>query len=152
MFLLAVTLSVVGQMLVIYFPPLQMVFQTEALTLTGMYMWTVMKLQRKSTVPWPATVKVEVTAIPLQYMVSCHDMSCHDQQNTCVVSWPTEHMCGVMTNRTHVWCHDQQNTCVVSWPTEHMFTLAAFPEHHDILFQFSLSSVFSSLISVLLLA
>ncbi|KAK7791810.1 hypothetical protein R5R35_005115 [Gryllus longicercus] len=32
MFLLAVTLSVVGQMLVIYFPPLQMVFQTEALT------------------------------------------------------------------------------------------------------------------------
>jgi Ca2+-transporting ATPase len=36
MFLLAVTLSVVGQMLVIYFPPLQMVFQTEALTLTGM--------------------------------------------------------------------------------------------------------------------
>ncbi|XP_069688081.1 calcium-transporting ATPase type 2C member 1 isoform X1 [Periplaneta americana] len=34
MFLLAVTLSVVGQMLVIYFPPLQMVFQTEALTLT----------------------------------------------------------------------------------------------------------------------
>jgi Ca2+-transporting ATPase len=36
MFLLAVTLSVVGQMLVIYFPPLQMVFQTEALTFTGM--------------------------------------------------------------------------------------------------------------------
>jgi hypothetical protein len=35
MFLLAVTLSVVGQMLVIYFPPLQMVFQTEALMLTG---------------------------------------------------------------------------------------------------------------------
>nr|CAD7193753.1 unnamed protein product [Timema douglasi] len=33
MFLLAVTLSVVGQLLVIYFPPLQMVFQTEALTL-----------------------------------------------------------------------------------------------------------------------
>ncbi|XP_026289386.1 calcium-transporting ATPase type 2C member 1 [Frankliniella occidentalis] len=34
MFLLAVTLSIVGQMLVIYFPPLQMVFQTEALYLT----------------------------------------------------------------------------------------------------------------------
>ncbi|XP_023711698.1 calcium-transporting ATPase type 2C member 1 isoform X2 [Cryptotermes secundus] len=34
MFLLAVTLSVVGQLLVIYFPPLQMVFQTEALMLT----------------------------------------------------------------------------------------------------------------------
>ncbi|XP_044006529.1 calcium-transporting ATPase type 2C member 1 isoform X4 [Aphidius gifuensis] len=32
MFLIAVTLSVVGQMLVIYFPPLQRVFQTEALT------------------------------------------------------------------------------------------------------------------------
>lgn len=35
MFLIAVTLSVVGQMLVIYFPPLQRVFQTEALTLKG---------------------------------------------------------------------------------------------------------------------
>ena len=35
MFLVAVTLSVVGQMLVIYFPPLQRVFQTEALTLKG---------------------------------------------------------------------------------------------------------------------
>lgn len=35
MFLLAVTLSIVGQMLVIYFPPLQMVFQTEALYFTG---------------------------------------------------------------------------------------------------------------------
>lgn len=33
MFLLAVCLSVIGQMLVIYFPPLQIVFQTEALTL-----------------------------------------------------------------------------------------------------------------------
>ncbi|CAI6345848.1 unnamed protein product [Macrosiphum euphorbiae] len=33
MFLVAVTLSIVGQMLVIYFPPLQNVFQTEALTL-----------------------------------------------------------------------------------------------------------------------
>ncbi|XP_068618784.1 calcium-transporting ATPase type 2C member 1 isoform X2 [Battus philenor] len=32
MFLVAVTLSLVGQMLVIYFPPLQRVFQTEALT------------------------------------------------------------------------------------------------------------------------
>lgn len=35
MFLVAVTLSVVGQMLVIYFPPLQSVFQTEALTIYG---------------------------------------------------------------------------------------------------------------------
>jgi len=35
MFLVAVTLSIVGQMLVIYFPPLQNVFQTEALTLYG---------------------------------------------------------------------------------------------------------------------
>ncbi|XP_049777560.1 calcium-transporting ATPase type 2C member 1 isoform X1 [Schistocerca cancellata] len=34
MFLLAVSLSVLGQMLVVYFPPLQKVFQTEALTLT----------------------------------------------------------------------------------------------------------------------
>uniref|UniRef100_A0A1B6MH31 Calcium-transporting ATPase n=2 Tax=Graphocephala atropunctata TaxID=36148 RepID=A0A1B6MH31_9HEMI len=33
MFLLAVMFSVVGQLLVIYFPPLQVVFQTEALTL-----------------------------------------------------------------------------------------------------------------------
>ncbi|XP_078042473.1 secretory pathway calcium atpase [Augochlora pura] len=33
MFLVAVTLSVIGQMLVIYFPPLQRVFQTEALTI-----------------------------------------------------------------------------------------------------------------------
>jgi len=33
MFLIAVTLSIVGQMMVIYFPPLQAVFQTEALTL-----------------------------------------------------------------------------------------------------------------------
>lgn len=32
MFLLAVGFSVIGQLLVIYFPPLQMVFQTEALT------------------------------------------------------------------------------------------------------------------------
>ncbi|XP_037042305.1 calcium-transporting ATPase type 2C member 1 isoform X1 [Bradysia coprophila] len=32
MFLLAVAFSVIGQLLVIYFPPLQMVFQTEALT------------------------------------------------------------------------------------------------------------------------
>lgn len=32
MFLIAVTLSLVGQMLVIYFPPLQRIFQTEALT------------------------------------------------------------------------------------------------------------------------
>ncbi|XP_046396108.1 calcium-transporting ATPase type 2C member 1 isoform X1 [Ischnura elegans] len=32
MFLVAVTLSIVGQLLVIYFPPLQKVFQTEALT------------------------------------------------------------------------------------------------------------------------
>ncbi|KAH8378782.1 hypothetical protein KR009_001300, partial [Drosophila setifemur] len=32
MFLLAVAFSIVGQMLVVYFPPLQMVFQTEALT------------------------------------------------------------------------------------------------------------------------
>jgi len=33
MFLIAVSLSIVGQLLVIYFPPLQAVFQTEALTL-----------------------------------------------------------------------------------------------------------------------
>lgn len=35
MFLLAVTLSVLGQLLVVYFPPLQSVFQTEALTWKG---------------------------------------------------------------------------------------------------------------------
>ncbi|EAT45163.1 AAEL003521-PA [Aedes aegypti] len=32
MFLLAVAFSLLGQLLVIYFPPLQMVFQTEALS------------------------------------------------------------------------------------------------------------------------
>lgn len=32
MFLAAVGFSLIGQLLVIYFPPLQMVFQTEALT------------------------------------------------------------------------------------------------------------------------
>jgi len=36
MFLFAVTGSLIGQMLVIYFPPLQRVFQTEALYVTGM--------------------------------------------------------------------------------------------------------------------
>lgn len=35
MFLVAVTLSIVGQMLVVYLPPLQSVFLTEALTLYG---------------------------------------------------------------------------------------------------------------------
>lgn len=35
MFIVAVTLSVVGQLLVIYFPPLQRVFQTEALFFKG---------------------------------------------------------------------------------------------------------------------
>lgn len=35
MFLIAVTLSVIGQMFVIYFPPLQRIFQTEALTAKG---------------------------------------------------------------------------------------------------------------------
>lgn len=35
MFLIAVTLSVVGQLLVVYAPPLQRVFQTEALTWWG---------------------------------------------------------------------------------------------------------------------
>lgn len=34
-FLVAVSLSLIGQLLVIYFPPLQMVFQTEALTGAG---------------------------------------------------------------------------------------------------------------------
>lgn len=35
MFLIAVTLSILGQLAVIYFPPLQVVFQTEALELKG---------------------------------------------------------------------------------------------------------------------
>jgi Ca2+-transporting ATPase len=38
MFLIAVTLSVIGQLLVVYFPPLQRIFQTEALTMWGMNM------------------------------------------------------------------------------------------------------------------
>ncbi|XP_049818682.1 calcium-transporting ATPase type 2C member 1 isoform X2 [Aethina tumida] len=40
MFLVAVTLSVVGQLLVVYFPPLQQVFQTEALTVWDMVFLT----------------------------------------------------------------------------------------------------------------
>lgn len=40
MFLLAVTLSVLGQLLVVYFPPLQSVFQTEALTWKDMLFLT----------------------------------------------------------------------------------------------------------------
>lgn len=38
MFLVAVTLSVIGQMFVIYCPPLQRIFQTEALTAKGSFM------------------------------------------------------------------------------------------------------------------
>jgi len=41
MFLIAVTLSVIGQMFVIYFPPLQKIFQTEALTARGITTVTV---------------------------------------------------------------------------------------------------------------
>lgn len=41
MFLVAVALSVIGQMLVIYFPPLQRVFQTEALSAIGMYFFKI---------------------------------------------------------------------------------------------------------------
>lgn len=37
MFLLAVGLSVLGQLLVVYVPPLQSIFQTEALTAWGEY-------------------------------------------------------------------------------------------------------------------
>lgn len=37
MFLIAVSLSVVGQLLVVYAPPLQKVFQTEALTCWGQF-------------------------------------------------------------------------------------------------------------------
>ena len=37
MFLGAVVGSLIGQLLVIYFPPLQSVFQTEALEFTGKY-------------------------------------------------------------------------------------------------------------------
>lgn len=40
MFLIAVTLSVVGQLLVVYFPPLQRIFQTEALTAWDMLFLT----------------------------------------------------------------------------------------------------------------
>lgn len=37
MFLVAVTLSVIGQLLVVFFPPLQSIFQTEALTWWGKF-------------------------------------------------------------------------------------------------------------------
>jgi Ca2+-transporting ATPase len=40
MFLIAVTLSVIGQLLVVYFPPLQRIFQTEALTMWDMIFLT----------------------------------------------------------------------------------------------------------------
>jgi Ca2+-transporting ATPase len=39
MFLAAVTLSVLGQMLVIYFPPLQKIFQTEILLIKGKFLF-----------------------------------------------------------------------------------------------------------------
>ncbi|XP_022904125.1 calcium-transporting ATPase type 2C member 1 isoform X1 [Onthophagus taurus] len=42
MFLVAVTLSVIGQLLVVYFPPLQSVFQTEALTVWDMIFLTLL--------------------------------------------------------------------------------------------------------------
>ena len=44
MFLFAVTGSLIGQMLVIYFPPLQRVFQTEELTATGMLAASILAL------------------------------------------------------------------------------------------------------------
>jgi len=44
MFLVAVTLSVIGQMLVIYFPPLQRIFQTEALTAKGITLTISLKI------------------------------------------------------------------------------------------------------------
>ena len=37
MFIAAVVGSLIGQLLVIYFPPLQSVFQTEALFISGMF-------------------------------------------------------------------------------------------------------------------
>lgn len=48
MFLVAVTLSVVGQMLVIYFPPLQSVFQTEALTIYGKKKLLILNLSKST--------------------------------------------------------------------------------------------------------
>ena len=44
MFLVAVTLSVIGQMFVIYFPPLQRIFQTEALTAKGIILEISLKI------------------------------------------------------------------------------------------------------------
>lgn len=44
MFLVAVTLSVIGQMFVIYFPPLQRIFQTEALTAKGIILVIPLKI------------------------------------------------------------------------------------------------------------
>lgn len=44
MFLVAVTLSVIGQLLVVYFPPLQRIFQTEELTWWGKFSSLQLKL------------------------------------------------------------------------------------------------------------
>jgi P-type Ca2+ transporter type 2C len=50
MFLVAVTLSVIGQMLVIYFPPLQRIFQIEALTAKGIILVIPLKMFDKSCI------------------------------------------------------------------------------------------------------
>lgn len=47
MFLIAVTLSVVGQLLVVYASPLQKVFQTEALTWWGKFNHNIQCLKTK---------------------------------------------------------------------------------------------------------
>ncbi|CAB3369455.1 Hypothetical predicted protein [Cloeon dipterum] len=52
-FLIAVSLSVIGQLLVIYFPPLQLVFQTEALTIKDL----IFLLCLTSTVFWVSEIK-----------------------------------------------------------------------------------------------
>ena len=121
MFLLAVTLSVVGQMLVIYFPPLQMVFQTEALTLTGVYHWTVMKLQRKNAVPWPTALKMEVAADPLQCIgVMANKTHAHISS----ISWGSWHPFSVLCVICILFPHFSSATCltlfIYCWYTKYI--------------------------------
>jgi hypothetical protein len=100
---------VVGQMLVIYFPPLQMVFQTEALTLTGMYVWTVVKLQKKNAVPWPTTVKMEVAAgSPAMYDVMTNRTHAHFSS----ISWESWHPFSVLCVICILFPHFSSATCL----------------------------------------
>ena len=78
-FLLAVVGSLVGQMLVIYFPPLQAIFQTEALYASGLYSsfcgsWALGILEKKKSKNFcelclcPSLVCIHLCLHPLHFM------------------------------------------------------------------------------------